>query len=149
MAITDIKVVRALKYASGTGSINGATVDMLNYEGITLIVDVDSVGASASGCTVKLECSDAANMASAKAITGATKSIDDYGDDSICIIDVKQVPKRYVRVVLTKDNVRTIAASAVYLLYNPDYKPQDSDQGNAGSDEYIDTTILYQPTHAP
>ena len=76
--------------------------------------------------SIKAQTDTTSAFGSAQDIEDSSITIADDDDNQIFIIDVKNVPERYLRVYLSRAT-QAAAASAVYVQYGPDTLPQTND----------------------
>ena len=122
--LSDVRVEIAVAHgsrAAGMADINGAAADMKGYEGITTIVEFGTIAATAV-TAVKMQESDASGSGWADVDDSElTVAADD--DNQIFTVDLSNVRKRYARVVIERATADATLATALYVKYNPSYKP--------------------------
>lgn len=130
----EIKLVKALDYASGTSDRNGATLDMQGYEGVLMVVHFAAV---ATGATVAIKAQQgaASNLSDAADLTGTSITVADDDDNQIFVIDLYRPQERYVRVVVDNDATNASAQSAVYYQYGPRKLPVSNNVTDAVTTE--------------
>ena len=133
------KPVQALETQVLTGDVNGATVDLWNFNGVLLVADVGASGDVLSG-SVKVELeveesdngtawTDAADADLTTAVTGTNTGtfavIDDPAEDSAVYATAYKGNKRYVRVVanLTGTHTNGIPVGVVAVKGYPTFAP--------------------------
>lgn len=115
--LTDyIKITPALAYASGTADRKGATLDMQNWDGVMIVVTLAAIEAAGTN-SVRVQHSDTTTDGHFVDIKGTKIDVADDDDDERVVIDIYQPVKRYVRVYIDKDTVKTCAESAEYIQY--------------------------------
>lgn len=118
----DVKISLALAYASGTADRTGAALDMSGYQGVMMVYHNVSVATGAT-TSIKAQSDTASAFGSPQDITGTAQTIADDDDGQIFVIDIENVPERYVRLYVDKDTSNAVAESAIYIQYGPDSKP--------------------------
>jgi hypothetical protein len=108
--------------ASGTSAITGATVDMLGYSGVMIVV---AFGAITSGAVTSFKVqqdSDSA-MGTAADLLGSGQTIVDTADDTLFVTDIFKPAKRYIRVVVSRATQAATVGAANYYLYGGRNRP--------------------------
>jgi hypothetical protein len=121
--LKDLKITKALAYASGTATREGAILDMSGYEGVLMIVTCATLASSAVG-DIHAEQDSAVGGGTMADLLGTAIAIADDDDDQIFVLDICKPLERYVRVVVTKNGANAQAESAIYIQYGPGNKPQ-------------------------
>ena len=119
---SEVKIVKALDYASGSADRDGATLDTGGFESVALVVQFATIAAGAT-TSIKAqqgEQSDGSDMAD---LEGTAISVAADDDNQIFIIDLVKPQERYIRLVVDKDGANATAESAIYMLYGPRVKP--------------------------
>lgn len=119
---TALKVSSALDYASAATDRTGTALDMSGYQGVLMIVKFATIATGAT-TSIKAQCDDNAAFASAQDIAGTAQTVAADDDNQIFVIDLQNVPERYVRIYVDKDTSNATAESAVYVQYGPDSRP--------------------------
>ncbi len=119
---TDIKITKALDYASGTADRNGATLDMAGYEGVMMVAKFATIAAGAT-TTIKAQQGAASDLSDAADLAGTSISVAADDDNQVFVIDLFRPRERYVRVVIDKDASNAAAESAIYYQYGPKKQP--------------------------
>ena len=104
--------------AAGATAINGAVVDMANFDEVTVVV---AFGAIVSGAvtSIKWQEGDAANLSDAADVAGTNQVIADTDDDKAFYINIVRPRKRYGRVVISRATQNATVGSAVYIQCEP------------------------------
>lgn len=139
MALTDIKIVNALDYASGTADRTGAIVDMAGWTGIIAVVKFAAI-ADAATTSIKWQTGAAANMSDAADLTDSGMTVAGDDDNQIFASDLERPKERYVRVFVDKDTSNASAETAIYILYGPQgavQQPISSDLANTVTTEHL------------
>lgn len=121
-----VKVTQAITTAagaSGTGTINGATLDMQGFEGVMIVVAMGPV-ASSGPVTLKVQQDESSGMGSAADLEGTGITVADDKDNTSFIIDIRRPRERYLRVVAARhtSNASTVG-SALYFQYDARNRP--------------------------
>lgn len=113
----NVKITKALDYASGAVDRDGAVLDMAGWEGVLVLVTVATV-ASGAVTGIKAQQGAVSTMADAADLKDSALAIADADDNKVFWFDLKP-NERYVRVVVDKDGTNACAESAVYIQYGP------------------------------
>lgn len=111
-----IAITPALDYAEGTADRKGATLDMKNWDGVTMVVTLSAIEAGGTN-SIKAQHSDTTTDGHFVDIAGTKIDIADDDDNTRLFIDIWQPVKRYVRLYVDKDTVKKCAESAEYIQY--------------------------------
>lgn len=106
--------------AAGTSDIEGATLDMANFEGVLMVVTFGVITAGAV-TSIKAQQSAASNFASPDDLN--VRAIADDDDGKVFAIAVHKPRKRYVRLLVDRGTQNAVVAAAEYLQYGPRTKP--------------------------
>jgi len=101
---------------AGTADINGATLDMLGYEGVLMIVNFGVITGGAV-TSIKAQQDTASGMGTAADLEDTGQTIADTDDEKTFYIDLYRPQKRYVRLVVDRGTQNAIVASATYIQY--------------------------------
>jgi len=127
------KITRAILPSAGvaaTSTINGATLDMVNYESVLMIVTFGVITGSAVTSIKAQQSSD--SFSSAENLLGTGQTIADDDDNETFYIDLIKPIERYVRLVVPRATQNAVVASATYIQYNPRTKPTSHATGVTG-----------------
>lgn len=107
--------------AAGTADINGAILDMKNYEGVLIEV---TMGAIVSGAvtSIKAQQDAASGMGTAADLLGTGQTIADDDDEKTFYIDIFRPRERYVRLVVLRAT-QNATVTATYIQYGARKKP--------------------------
>lgn len=130
----NVKVTSALDYASGSADRNGATLDMLGYEGVMIIIKFATI-ATGAVTNIKAQQGQASNLSDAADLAGSGQSVADDDDNQIFMIDIFRPQERYIRLVVDKDATNATAESAVYVQYSPHKLPVSNNVTDAVTTE--------------
>ena len=89
--------------SAGTTTINGATIDMANYEGVLLAA---KFGTPATDNQIKVQQGDQSDLSDASDLKGTLVSVG--ASDEIVMVDLYRPAKRYVRMVALRGTSTTI-----------------------------------------
>ena len=123
-----IKFTRAIAPSAGvagTTTLNGATLDMANFEGVVAEVTFGVITAGAL-TTIKIQQGAASDLSDAADLLGSAQTVADTNDDGIFLADFSRVRERYARVVVTRSTQNAVVSSANYLQYGPRRVPVTS-----------------------
>lgn len=112
----DTKISQAITVANGaagTSAINGATLDMANFDGVLMEVMFGPIVAGAV-TTIKAQQGDLADGSDMSDLLGSSQTIADDDDNKTFYIDLKKPEKRYVRLVVPRATQNATLAA----LYN-------------------------------
>lgn len=120
----NIGAIAALAPAVQSANINGAAIDLQNFESVCFVVNTGAV-VSAGDFGVKLQESDTTTSGD---FTDADASVvDSNAPDTLEATSTYRMGyrghKRYVRLVATKAGGTSIAAGAVAIMGNPHDRP--------------------------
>jgi hypothetical protein len=117
--------------AAGTSDINGATLDMANFEGVLIVV---TMGAIVSGAvtSIKAQQGAASNLSDAADLLGSSQTIADTDDEKTFYIDLYKPAERYVRLVVDRGTQNATVASAEYIQYGARVMPTTHGTNVAG-----------------
>jgi len=121
----EVKISKALDYASGTADRNGEILDMQNCTGVLMVVKPASIATGAT-YSIKAQQGAAADLSDAADLEGTKIDIGDTQDNEIFVIDLYKPEERYVRVVADKDGANAVAESAMYIQYEGRVRPEDN-----------------------
>lgn len=121
-ASSNLKVVTALSYASGSADRNGAILDMKGFESVMIIAIMAAIAGSAA-TVMKAQQDTAVGGGTMADLLGTGITIADDDDDQIFIIDLVKPLERYVRVVFDKNGAQASAESVIYVQYDADNRP--------------------------
>lgn len=113
----DNKVSTAITGTSGvagTTTINGATIDMSGFEGVTAFVGMGPIVATAV-TSIKWQEGDLANLSDAADVAGTGQTIAVADADKLVFINVFKPRKRYGRVVVLRATANATVGYASYV----------------------------------
>lgn len=127
MLSKDVKISSAITPtagAAGTTDIEGAGLDMANFEGVLMLVRA-GVLTTGGTCTIKAQQSDDDGSSDAYSdLEGTLQTLDvDADDEKTFFINVHRPQKRYVRLYVDRGTQNAVISSAHYLQYGPRVKP--------------------------
>lgn len=108
--------------AAGATAINGAVVDMQNFEQLTAIISFGAIVAGAV-TSIKWQEGDAANLSDAADVAGTAQTIADTDDDKTFYINIVRPRKRYGRVVISRATQNATVGNLTYIQSNPKSVP--------------------------
>lgn len=122
--ITDFKFTNALDIlgTAAAADRNGATLDMLGYEGVRMCVKFGTIAAGAV-TSIKAQQGAQANMSDAADLAGTGITVEHDDDNQLFILELHQPAKRYVRVVVDKDGTNATQECAWYEQYGAQRRP--------------------------
>jgi hypothetical protein len=106
---------------------------MSGYQGCLIIVKMAAITGGAA-TSIKAQVDDAVAFGSPEDIEGSSITIADDDDNQIFVLDVRNVPQRFLRVYLSRAT-QTAACDAIYVRYGPDSMPQVNDVTDALTSE--------------
>ena len=115
----NIKITQAITPtagAAGTTAINGATLDMLGWDGVLMVVTMGAITGSAV-TSINAAQDSASGMGTAADLLGTGQTIADTDDEDIFVIDLYRPIERYVRVEVARATQNAVVSSAVYYQY--------------------------------
>ena len=122
---TDVKITKALDYASGTAVRNGAIIDMEGYEGVVVAFQFATIAASGTN-SIKWQQDTAVGGGTMADLLGTSISVAADDDNQIFWSELVKPRERYVRCVMTKDASNACAESAIYYRYGAKKVPVDN-----------------------
>src|SRR6185369_13100905 len=120
------KIVPAITITAGAAGtstpLNGATLDMLGYTGVMIVV---VFGAIVSGAVTSFKVQQDTDSAFGTPVDllGSNQTIVDTADDTVFISDIYKPTKRYVRVVVSRGTQNATVGSAGYFVYGGRSRP--------------------------
>ncbi len=121
--IKNTKLVKCLDYASGTAARNGATLDMLGYDGVVAVMITAAIAGSSVG-DIHFETSTDSGMSGGTDLLGTAIATADNDDNQIFAVDLYKPLERYVRAVVTKDTTNAHAETVIYIQYKGIKRPE-------------------------
>lgn len=100
--------------AAGTSAINGAVVDMANFEEVLVVVPFGAI-VSGAVTSIKWQEGDAANLSDAADVAGTSQTVADTADDTTFYINIVRPRKRYGRVVVSRGTQNATVGGIVYI----------------------------------
>lgn len=120
----DIKITTCLDYTNlSTTPREGATVDMLGYDGIMAIMTCAAIAGSSVG-DIHFETATDSGFSGGTDLKGTALVTADNDDNQIFVIEVYKPLERWIRAVVTKDASNTIAESVIYIQYKGIKRPE-------------------------
>lgn len=117
------KIKTCLDYASGTAVRNGATLDMLGYDGVMAIMHCATIAGSAVG-DIHFETATDSGFSGGTDLLGTAIAVADDDDNEIFVADLYKPLERYIRAVVTKDTSNAQAESVLYIQYKGVKRPE-------------------------
>lgn len=123
--LVGIQAITPTAGAAGQTDIEGATLDMANFEGV--LVEV-TFGAITTGAVtgIVMQQSDNADMSSPDTLVGPAFTVADDDDGQVFLLDLFKPTKRYVRVHVDRATQNAVVAAATYYQYGARTQPKDS-----------------------
>lgn len=126
--VNDVLVSQAITPtagAAGQTDIEGATLDMANFEGV--LVEV-TFGAITTGAVtgIVMQQSDSSDMSNADTLVAPAFVVADDDDGQVFVLDLNKSTKRYVRVHVDRATQNAVVASATYTQYGSRSVAKDS-----------------------
>ena len=97
---TDVKITKALDYASGTAVRNGAIIDMEGYEGVVVVFQFATI-ASSSVNSIKWQQDTASGGGTMADLLGTSITVAADDDNQIFWSELVKPRERYVRCVMS------------------------------------------------
>lgn len=116
---------------AGTTDINGATLDMQDFEGVLIEVVFGAITASAV-TSIKAQQGAESDLSDAADLEGTGQTIADDDDNETFYIDLYRPQERYVRLVVDRGTQNAVVASATYYQYGARKKPVSHATGVTG-----------------
>ena len=108
--------------AAGTTAINGATLDLANFEEVCVIIQFGTI-VSGAATSIKWQEGDASNLSDAADVVGTSQTIADTDDDKTFYINIVKPKKRYGRAVISRATQNATVGSMTYIQCDPRTKP--------------------------
>lgn len=122
------KVVQAITPANGVAGstdLEGATIDMLGFEGIVGIVTFGVITGSAVTGIVWQQSNDS-GMSGPTTLTAPAFTVADDSDGDVYVSDLFKPTMRYVRLHVDRATQNAVVASAEYIQYGARTEPVTS-----------------------
>ncbi len=119
----DVKITKCLAYVSGTAARDGATLDMLGYDGVLAIMTCAAIAGSAAG-DIHFETATDSGFSGGTDLLGTKIAVADDDDDEIFVAELNKPLERYVRAVVTKNAAQAQAESVLYIQYKGVKRPE-------------------------
>lgn len=120
--------------AAGTTDVNGAVIDMQNFEGCLFTVPFGAITAGAV-TSIKAQQGDAANLSDAADLAGTAVTVADDDDNQVFFLDIYRPTKRYIRVVVDRGTQNAVIDGILALQYGPRKLPTVHDASTIGGGE--------------
>lgn len=104
--------------AAGATAINGATLDLANFDQVTAVVTFGAI-VSGAATSIKWQEGDASNLSDAADVAGTGQTIADTDDDKTFYINIVKPRKRYGRVVISRATQNATVGSLTYIQSDP------------------------------
>ena len=117
--------------AAGATDIEGATLDMADFEGVLMVA---SFGAITAGAVTGITAQQGADsgLSDATDLAGTGQTIADSADEKTFYIDLYRPRERYVRLHVDRATQNAVVASAIYIQYGPRKAPTTHGSNVAG-----------------
>ena len=103
---------------AGTTDINGATLDMLGWDSVMMVVTFGAITSTAV-TVIKAQGGAESDLSDAADLIGTGQTIADDDDEKTFYIDLNPLD-RYNRLVVDRGTANAVVASAYYIQYNGD-----------------------------
>jgi len=118
--------------ASGSASIEGAVLDMDQYESVLVVIRMGAI-TSGAATSIKMQSGTDDTVSDAADLLGTSQTIVDTADNTVFYIDLVKPIERYVRLYISRATQASTVDSAMYIQYNPRTYP--TTQGTSVSGE--------------
>jgi hypothetical protein len=108
--------------AAGTSTITGATLDLANFDQVTVVIPIGTI-VSGAATSVKWQEGDASNLSDAADVVGTGQTIVDTADDTTIYINIVKPRKRYGRVVVSRATQNSTFGGITYIQSDPRSMP--------------------------
>lgn len=108
--------------AAGTTTINGATLDMQDWEGVIVVVEFGAITATGVQ-SVKGQQGQQANLSDAADLLGSGTTVADTDDEKVVVKIFRNIRERYFRVVVPRATANCVVAGATYILFGKRRQP--------------------------
>lgn len=130
------QAITATAGAAGTADINGATLDMANYEGVMVIVNTGAI-TSGAVTSIKMQQDTDSAMGTAADLLGTAQTIADTDDEDTFVIDLFKPRERYVRLVVDRGTQNCVISAATYIRYGARTKPVTSASATINVESHV------------
>jgi hypothetical protein len=116
MNVQNLRVIQATTAtagAAGTTAVNGATVDMANFEEIMILVPF---GAIVSGAVTSIKWQEGSTTSPTTDVAGTNITVADTDDDTTKVLRIIKPRSRYGRVVVTRGTQNATVGAIYYIL---------------------------------
>ncbi len=108
--------------AAGTATINGATLDMQDWEGVIVVVEFGAITATGVQ-SVKGQQGAASNLSDAADLAGTKTDVADTDDEKVVVKIFRNIRERYFRVVVPRNTANCVVAGATYIQFGKRRQP--------------------------
>lgn len=134
------KVTRVINGASaGTGTTNGASVDMKGFKSVTFYCLIGSIGSGSPLGAVTVKAQQAAALTSPESfadLTGTAITYTNTDDNKVAIIEIDSPRERYVRPVIVRSGGTSVIDGCIAIQTAAISEPVAHDSGTVVSSEY-------------
>lgn len=126
--LKQLKATQAITPTAGAAAatdIEGATLDMANFEGVLVEVTFGAITANAVTGIV-MQQSDDSGMAAPETLAAPAFVVADDDDGQVFLLDLFKPTKRYVRVHVDRATQNAVVAGATYYQYGARTQPKSS-----------------------
>lgn len=137
--IDGVKISRAVTVTAGaaaTTDIEGAALDMQNFEGVLIKVTMGAIVTNAV-TSIKAQQGDASDLSDAADLLGTAQTIADDDDEKVFYINLHKPEKRYVRLYVDRATQNATVASAEYFQYGSRTLPVASQGANVSGESFV------------
>lgn len=125
--INEAKVVPAITTAAGaagTSDLNGASLDMANFDGVVATV---AFGPISGGAVTSVKAQQSADGSTWADLAGTSQAVADDADNTTVYLSIHKPAKRYVRIVVGRATQNATVGGATYLQYGARTLPVPQD----------------------
>ena len=126
------EMIAAASRAAGSTAVNGANVDMSDFEGVAAIVEFGAIVATAV-TSIKWQQSDTTTDTDFSDLAGTEVTVADDEDGQYFVSELYRPTKRYVRAVVSRGTADATIRSAQYVQFQPRKAPVTNATGYAAS----------------
>jgi hypothetical protein len=123
-------VITGTAGAAASTAINGTILDMAGYRSVLFVVPFGPIVGTAV-TSLKVQQGNDSGLSDAADLEGSSQTVADTDDDKIFFVDIHNVQKRYVRLVVSRATANA-TLMAVALLYNGRKRPVTQPTGVSG-----------------
>lgn len=139
MLIENVGVSVAAPFVSGAVTRYGNVLDMKDFDGVLVIVQIDTVAAGAAA-SIHLQGGEQADGSDMADLAGTSMPIAAGDDGEIRALNLHQSRSRFIRLAIVKDSTNAVSESACYVQ-------SDNKEGPVAQDATVVTKMVASPDY--